>query len=185
MVRKLLVSSAVALATLALSGVPNAGAVTLPAGDGTVSCGIAGTVKVARPLATPDSWKVVVSGKIGGCTYNGLPIPFSVTGATRTVAVNNPTAVCAALADGTVSARTAVTIKVNSTLYASATVNVNLDVAPSAPGSLVSVGGSGTIKGIGVDAGVTAQTDRPLVDLCHGATKVLYLGTAHLSWDRP
>lgn len=185
MVRKLLVSSAVALAALALAGVPNAGALTLPPGDGAVSCGIAGTVRVARPLATPDTWKVVVSGTIGGCTYNGLPIPFSVTGTSRTVSVGNPTAVCAALADGSAAARTTVTVKVNGTLYASATVNVDLDVSPSAPGSLVTVGGAGTIKGVAVDAGVTAQTDRPLADLCHGATKVSYLGTAHASWDRP
>jgi hypothetical protein len=142
-------------------------------------------VRVARPLATPDSWKIVTRGSISGCTYNGVSIPFSVSGASRTVAIDHPAAVCAALADGSATARTAVTIKVNGVAYARATVGVDLTVAPSAPGSLVTIGGTGTYNGVTVTAGVSAQTDRPLADLCAGATRIGYVGTARLGWQRP
>lgn len=184
MLRKLLTVSVLSLALAGLIGVPSAGAVTLPPGDGSVSCGIVGTVRVARPLATPDTWKVVVAGKIAGCTYNGTAIPF-VYGTTRSVSVGNPAAVCAALADGSASARTSITVKVNGTTYTSAVVTVAVDVSPSPPGSLIEASGFTTVAGIGLSASVAAQTDRPLVDLCNGATKVAFLGTGSLTWDRP
>lgn len=185
MMRKLALASVVTLSLVAGAGVSPAGAITLPAGDGSVQCGIGGTVKVLRPTRTPDIVKVVAVGQIAGCTYNGNAIPFAVSGATRTVAVSSPAAVCAALADGTASARTSVTIKVNGSRYASVAINVAVDVVPSAPGSLVTVDGTATVNGIALTGNVTAQTARPLADLCNGATSVSFLGTASLDWDRP
>ena len=185
MFRKLLTLTVVAVALLGLIQVAPAGALTLPAGDGVVSCAIAGKVRVARPVLRPDVAKVIVAGNIAGCSYNGIAIPFQVTGLARTVAVSNPAAVCAALADGSASAKTTITIKVNGIKYASLTVAVELAVSPSPPGSLVEASGSGTVNGIALSGNVVAQTNRPLVDLCNGATTVTFVGTASLSWDRP
>ncbi len=184
MLRKLLGTGAVAIAVTTLIGVPSANAVTLPPGDGAVSCGITGTVRVVRPVTNPSIAKVVAAGKIAGCTYNGTAIPF-VTGVTRTVAVSNPAAVCAALADGTAAARTTITVKVNGSVYGSAAVNVAVDVSPSSPGSLIEASGTTTVQGIGITGAITAQTNRPAHDLCTGASVVTFLGTASLAWDRP
>lgn len=184
MIRKLLGTTVAVAGLLSLVGVPTANAVTLPAGDGQVNCGIGGTVRVVRPIATPSIAKVVVAGKIAGCTYNGNAIPF-VTGATRSVVVSNPAAVCAALADGTAYAKTTITVKVNGTLYTTAVVKVEVSVSPSSPGSLVEASGTTTINSVGLTAQVAAQTNRPVGDLCTGASVVNFLGTASLAWDRP
>lgn len=185
MLRKFAVASVVAISLVAGVGPSSAGAITLPAGDGSVQCGIGGTVKVLRPTRTPDVVKVVAVGRIAGCTYNGNAIPFAVSGATRTIAVSSPAAVCAALADGVASAKTSIVVKVNGTRYASVAIKVAVDVVPSPPGSLVTIDGTATVNGIALTGNVTAQSDRPLVDLCNGATSVSFLGTASLGWDRP
>jgi hypothetical protein len=183
--RKLLVLTVAAVGLLGLVEVAPAGALTLPPGDGVVSCAIAGKVRVARPVLQPTVAKLIVAGKIAACSYNGNAIPFEVTGFARTVAVSNPAAVCAALADGSASAKTTVTVKVNGIKYASLVVAVELAVSPSPPGSLVEASGSGTVNGVALSGNVIAQTNRPLVDLCNGATAVTFVGTASLSWDRP
>jgi hypothetical protein len=185
MFRKLLASTLAAVGLMSVVGVQNASALTLPAGDGIVSCAIAGKVRVARPLSNPTVARIIAAGKISACSYNGNPIPFAVSGSTRSVAVNNPAAVCAALADGSASAKTTVTIKVNGVKYASLTVNVEVSVAPSAPGSLVEASGTSTVNGVLLSGSVVAQTNRPVGDLCNGATSVSFVGTASLSWDRP
>ncbi len=185
MIRRFSVSIAAALLAVVGFGASPASAVTLPSGDGVVECGVAGAVRVMRPLATPDTWKISARATIGGCTYNGTPIPFAVSGTVSTLVKASPAAVCAALADGAASATTRLIVKVNGTSYVNASIPVSIDVSPSAPGSLVSVGGSGMINGVTLAASVTAQTDRPVSDLCNGAAKVAFLGTASLSWDRP
>jgi hypothetical protein len=182
--RKLLALTVVAGGLLGLVGVSPASALALPPGDGTVSCAIAGKVRVARPVSQPTVAKIVVAGKIAACSYNGTPIPF-VSGATRSIAVSNPAAVCEALADGSASAKTTVTVKVNGIRYASVTVNVELAVSPSSPGSLVAASGTATVNGVALSGNVVAQTDRPVFDLCNGATSLAFVGTASLSWDRP
>ncbi len=184
MIRKLAVSVTIAAAAFGMFGASEAGALTLPPGDGAVQCGIGGTARVVRPISNPSIWKIVVAGKIAGCTYNGNPIPL-VTGATRSVAINNPTAVCAALADGSATARTTITVKINGVTYTSVAVNVELSVSPSSPGSRVQASGAATVNGIALNAGVDVQTDRPASDLCNGATKLTFLGSASLNWDRP
>jgi hypothetical protein len=150
-----------------------------------VSCAIAGKVRVARPVLRPDVAKIIVAGRIDACSYNGNAIPFEVTGSTRSIAISNPAAVCAALADGSASAKTTIVVKVNGIKYASLTVNVELDVSPSPPGSLVQASGSATVNGIALSGNVVAQTNRPVGDLCNGATAIAFGGTASLSWDRP
>ena len=184
MIRKLLATTVITGALFGLVGMSSANAVTIPPGDGQVSCGVAGKVRVVRPVLQPTVAKVIVSATISGCTYNGIAVPF-VAGTSRSVILSNPAAVCAALESGSAAARTSFTIEAGGTTYATVAVNAAVSVTPSPPGSLIDATGSTTINGVAINAHVAAQTDRPLHDLCTGATQVLFLGTGSLAWDRP
>ena len=186
MVRKLLAASVVTASVFGMIGASSAGAVTLPTGNGAVSCGTSGTIKVVRSTTNLNVARLVVAGTVSGCFYNGQALPF-VGGATRSIVVGTPARVCAMLADGTTTAgRTAVTVKVLGIVLSSAAAKVTVTIAPSGSGSSVDSTGSVTLRnGTTITAAVGLQTDRPLADLCNGATAVLYQGTASLAWSRP
>ena len=182
MLRKLGVLTIAAMSTLGFVGTGTAGAaVQLPAGNGTASCSLSGSVKVAKAGTTG---RVQVTGSLSGCTYNGVSVPF-VAGTSRSIAPRNAARTCAAISGGgTVMKSVTKLVAVGNTLL-NVTVNLTFSpVTPSGPGSALSLDGTVTAAGASVTVHADLQSDRPLGDLCHGARILGFSGTASASWTR-
>lgn len=184
MIRRLIASTALAAVAIGFVSTGRAEALTLPAGDGTVECSIAGKVTARAIASDPTKARVRITAAAAGCTYNGVEVPGLSARFTTTTVVDKAAA-CAALADGSVSATTVVRVKLGTTVLGSAKVGVTISGTPSASGTHAVVDGSSVVSGIAIDVHADVLTNRPAGDLCSGAPYLLFAGSGSLGWDRP
>ena len=183
--RKISVLAVLTAVAFGLTGTGSAQALTLPPGDGNVACSATGSVTIVRPRANPTTSKLKIAGNVGGCSYNGTPIPFA-GGKTSTIAVGDPARWCQALVHGGTLAKTNVKIVVNRQVVAQVAISVTLaPVVPSGNGSALDLDGTVNTSVATIGVHLALQTDRPITDLCTGAaTKVLFSGGVSADWTR-
>jgi hypothetical protein len=184
MLRKIAAALTISVASFGLLGTGSAGALSLPPGNGSIACSVAGTVKVARSVVHPTVSHLTISGAVSNCTYNGVAIPFA-GGATRTVAVGDPAKWCAVLSQGGTIARSVTRVVAFGHVVGVVSATGTLSPAvPSGSGSAISIDGSFVAKTVTVNGHVSVQTDRPVADLCAGATSLSFTGTVSADWTR-
>lgn len=185
MLRRLAVLVCVTTASFGALGSGSAGAtITLPPGNGSAVCAVSGNVKVVRSLLNPTVSRLRITGSLSGCSFNGNPIPWT-GGTTRTVAVGDPTKWCTALTQGGTIARSVTKVVVLGTVVLQVSVNLTLSPAtPSGPGSALELDGTISTSAVTVRVHALVQTDRPVADLCSGATGFGFAGSVSGSWTR-
>lgn len=184
MLRKLAAALTISVASLGVLGTAPAGAITLPPGNGSIACSVAGTVKVVRTLAHPTVVHIRVVGAVSNCTYNGVAIPFA-GGTSRSVSVGDPTTLCAKLNEGGTLTKSVTRVVAFGRVVGVVSGTGTLSPAtPSGAGSAISIDGTFVARTVTVTASVSVLTDRPVADLCNGAKSLNFTGTVSASWVR-